>query len=833
MALEVLRIRVTESGSRRAAANINRVSASASQVAKDARQLQSALGGAVAALGARELSRAADTYTNLGNRIRVFADNSAQAVQRQAEVIRIANESRTPLDTVATLYQRLTIAGRDYGLTTEQLSRITEALTKSVATSGATAQEADGGLRQLAQGLAANRFSGQEFNSVAEQIPAILDSVAIATGKSTSELRGLANQGAFTARVLIESFLDQADTIGQRFERLTPTIGQATTVAANAVVEVIGKLSEASGASAAVARGILDISAAARQLTADQDRLNEVLDITRTILEAIALAALPRVFATLVGLTGSLLSGLVSIATLRPLAGLLGASRFLLGPLGALAGAAFLFRDSLIQIGDREFAVRDLATAVVRELQPAIDGILASGQEIANVFFGTDVITAIDNLIKASEFAGKAIVINLGLDGSFLDVLARRFRSITDGVLSISDAARAAASGNLELAGQELADGLFRGLSGRTSRGLDDVLDTLRTQIEGQQGLLAGLFGGGGPAAGSLLDRVLANAERIRMEREAAAAAARNSADATTEIPIALRRGNVELDVSEKALSRIARNLERLRADLDPTGLVAAQNEAIKATDTINQSFEAGLISSTELFELQTQVFERLRTVQEEVAAGEAAGSTGIQAVIFGARDAFRTAITDIGAESDIFSTGIQDGFALAEQSILDFAKSGEFNLKSFARSALDIIQQVIIRLLLLKALQFGSRFLPEFGGADVIGAGLSPGASSVGGILTGLNPGGGVLLPRANGGFARGGGSFLVGEQGPEVITPAVNSFVTPNDQLGGGGAPGVTIVNVTSMDQVAEALNAPAGEAAVLNIIERNSEVIRERVA
>jgi len=40
-------------------------------------------------------------------------------------------------------------------------------------------------------------------------------------------------------------------------------------------------------------------------------------------------------------------------------------------------------------------------------------------------------------------------------------------------------------------------------------------------------------------------------------------------------------------------------------------------------------------------------------------------------------------------------------------------------------------------------------------------------------------------------------GRSYLVGERGPEIVTPNTSSFVTANDQIGNGGG-GNPIVNV-----------------------------------
>jgi hypothetical protein len=69
---------------------------------------------------------------------------------------------------------------------------------------------------------------------------------------------------------------------------------------------------------------------------------------------------------------------------------------------------------------------------------------------------------------------------------------------------------------------------------------------------------------------------------------------------------------------------------------------------------------------------------------------------------------------------------------------------------------------------------------------------------------LSGGSAPAGVKLPtppRAVGGPVSARDSFLVGERGPEIFTPGVGGFITPNNRLGGGGGGGANItINVTA---------------------------------
>jgi hypothetical protein len=70
-----------------------------------------------------------------------------------------------------------------------------------------------------------------------------------------------------------------------------------------------------------------------------------------------------------------------------------------------------------------------------------------------------------------------------------------------------------------------------------------------------------------------------------------------------------------------------------------------------------------------------------------------------------------------------------------------------------------------------------------------------------------------GSLPARANGGMVSSGGSYLVGERGPEIFTPNGSGFITPNGG-GGGGGQSVVVINNSALAEafVQEQITATA---------------------
>jgi hypothetical protein len=65
-----------------------------------------------------------------------------------------------------------------------------------------------------------------------------------------------------------------------------------------------------------------------------------------------------------------------------------------------------------------------------------------------------------------------------------------------------------------------------------------------------------------------------------------------------------------------------------------------------------------------------------------------------------------------------------------------------------------------------------------------------------------------GISGTRANGGLVMGGGTYLVGERGPELFTPLSSGSITPNNALGGGGANITVNVNGGDPNQIVRVL-------------------------
>lgn len=208
-----------------------------------------AVGGLMPAAIAAGMIRTVDGAHRLSNQLRTVTADAADLKNTQQELFDVAQRSRSSFEATTTIYARTARAVEHLNMKQKDLLRMTETVQKAFAVGGATTAEAWGGAVQLSQGIASNRFSGDEFRSVAENAPVLLQGMAKHLGVTIGKLREMAHAGQLTADVVTRAIIGASDEIDAAFAKTTSTIEQAWTRVGNAVTKYAMDSKQADAAS--------------------------------------------------------------------------------------------------------------------------------------------------------------------------------------------------------------------------------------------------------------------------------------------------------------------------------------------------------------------------------------------------------------------------------------------------------------------------------------------------------------------------------------------------------------------------------------------------------
>ena len=241
-----------------------------SALAVAARDLTGIQFGAVGAVaGIVGFARLADKAQELKNQLRPLYETQEEVNSAFSQVRRIADDARVGLEPVVSLYSRLTLAGRDAGLSVGQISKLTDVATKAARLSGGPAQSQEAGLYQFSQGLGSGTLAGDELRSVRENNLRLAKAIADGLDVPISKLKELGAAGQLTPKVIADALIKESKRIDEEFAKLPPTISSSTAKLGNAFISMVNGGDEAYGVTRAIAGAIdlltesLDIAARA------------------------------------------------------------------------------------------------------------------------------------------------------------------------------------------------------------------------------------------------------------------------------------------------------------------------------------------------------------------------------------------------------------------------------------------------------------------------------------------------------------------------------------------------------------------------------------------
>lgn len=286
MATETIDIRIREDGSRVVKRNLEGVGNTAEKAASGVDILKRALGALTAFIAVDQIRKYADAWASASGQIRIATKDIAEAAAVQEQLYKTAQNTRQGFTDIVELYSRTARSGKELGASQAQLIKFTENVGKTLAASSTSAQQAQGALMQMGQALGSGVVRAEEFNSILEGAPAILQVVANhiegAEG-SIGKLRKMMLDGQLTSKAFFDAMLAGSEEIDEKFGKASFTISQGFTLMSNAFMRWIGQTDSALGISNSLGRAMKWIA----------DNMDEIAAAALAVGAAIAVAFVP------------------------------------------------------------------------------------------------------------------------------------------------------------------------------------------------------------------------------------------------------------------------------------------------------------------------------------------------------------------------------------------------------------------------------------------------------------------------------------------------------------------------------------------------------------
>ena len=202
---------------------------------------------------AKGMAETADKMQVLDNQVRQTTAGEAEFAAVKGRLLQVANQTRADLSATTELYVKSSRALKDYGYSQEEVLKFTEATNNAMTIGGVAAEQQSSALLQLSQALGSGVLQGDEFKSIAEAAPILLDTIAEYMGKSRAEIKKLGSEGKLTADVIFQAISGSAEKFAEQAAKMPMTMGNALQIFRNNWQSLVGDMMNGTGIMSRVA----------------------------------------------------------------------------------------------------------------------------------------------------------------------------------------------------------------------------------------------------------------------------------------------------------------------------------------------------------------------------------------------------------------------------------------------------------------------------------------------------------------------------------------------------------------------------------------------------
>lgn len=181
------------------------------------------------------------TNARLNNALIKF-DDGGSIEELEAKVMASAQRSRAYYMDTAAAVAKLGTNARDAFTNMDEVIAFSELVNKSFVIGGAGAQEQSAAMIQLTQAMASGVLRGEELNSVFEQAPGIIQSIAKYLDVPIGQIRTMASEGQITADIVKNAMFEAAGDIERTFSNMPKTWGQIWTGMKNKALSIFAPI---------------------------------------------------------------------------------------------------------------------------------------------------------------------------------------------------------------------------------------------------------------------------------------------------------------------------------------------------------------------------------------------------------------------------------------------------------------------------------------------------------------------------------------------------------------------------------------------------------------
>lgn len=188
-----------------------------------------------------------DSLIQTDNALNALTGDAEKTAALQDKIMNSANSSRVSYQSMAETVAQMGSGVNNPFSNTDEIVTFTELVNKQLSVSGVVDGDRDALMSQITQVMTSGSLSGEDFNSIFQQAPGIMQTVADYMGVPVNAMQSMAAEGQISSETIKNAMLGSASEINEKFGQVPATFSEIKTLMENNIAEAFIPIAETIG----------------------------------------------------------------------------------------------------------------------------------------------------------------------------------------------------------------------------------------------------------------------------------------------------------------------------------------------------------------------------------------------------------------------------------------------------------------------------------------------------------------------------------------------------------------------------------------------------------
>lgn len=237
----------------------------------------------IAAAALRQAADLVQSYQEMSERVQMATSSTAEFEEVQKRLLKTSNGTYRRLSEAQELYILTADSLRSMGYSTQQAMDVQDSMSYAFVKNATSMDRANAAISAFTKSVNTGKVAADQWETIVSAVPSVINDIATASGKTSSEVRALGAAGKLTADQLTEGLRKSLTENAKAAQDMSNNMTDAGVRVENALTAILVKFEQSTGAIQSFTEGVIKAADYVLEFSEDAEGMASVIKSVEVI----------------------------------------------------------------------------------------------------------------------------------------------------------------------------------------------------------------------------------------------------------------------------------------------------------------------------------------------------------------------------------------------------------------------------------------------------------------------------------------------------------------------------------------------------------------------